>query len=66
MNRFQGIDFISLCILAGDALKRVVAPARQAGNRFLGSLQGLHGRALNAPFSLDDELMARGLKSVQG
>jgi hypothetical protein len=28
-------------------IKRVVVPARQAGNRFLGSLKGLQIRALN-------------------
>jgi hypothetical protein len=40
------IDFASLCSLAGGTTNRVVVPARQAGNQFLGSLKGLQTWAL--------------------
>jgi hypothetical protein len=39
-NRFRGIDFASLCNLAGQYDKQGCEPGRQAGNRFLGSLEG--------------------------
>ncbi len=45
-----GIDSASLCSLTGRYDKYVVAPARQAGNRFLGSLKGLQIRAQNIRF----------------
>jgi hypothetical protein len=38
-NRLRGIDSARLCYLAGRYEKRVVVPARQAGNRFLGFLK---------------------------
>ncbi len=37
-----------VALRAGTA-KRIVVPARQAGNRFLGSLKGLQIRALLGP-----------------
>jgi hypothetical protein len=43
-NRFQGIDSASLCSFAGTSNK-VVVPARQARNRFPGSLKILQIRA---------------------
>ncbi len=45
-----GIDSASLCSLAGkcDKYCSVVVPARQGGNRFLGSLKGLQIRAQTA------------------
>jgi hypothetical protein len=47
-NRFHGIDSASLCSLVGRYDNRVVVPARQAENRFLGSLKGLQIRTLLA------------------
>jgi hypothetical protein len=44
-NRFWGVDSASLCSLPADMTNRVVVPACQAGNRFLGSLKGLQIRA---------------------
>ncbi len=48
-SRIPGIDSASLCNLHGaraGTSNRVVVPAHQAGNRFLGSLKGLQMRAL--------------------
>jgi hypothetical protein len=46
-NRYHGIDSASLCIVAGRYVKKDCRiPARQAGNRFLGSSKGLQIRAL--------------------
>ncbi len=44
-NGFRGIDFASLCSLAGQYIHRVVVLTRQARNRFLDSLKGLQIRA---------------------
>jgi hypothetical protein len=44
-NRFRGVDSASLCSVPAGTTYRVVVPARQAGNRFLGSLTGLQIRA---------------------
>jgi hypothetical protein len=38
-NRFRGIDSANLCSLEAGTTNRVVLLARQAGNRFLGSLK---------------------------
>ncbi len=38
---------------------RVVVPARQAGNRFLGSLKGLQIRALEAAWLLKNRVLCR-------
>ncbi len=53
--RNPGIDSASLCTVAS-----FVVPARQAGNRFLGSLKGLQIRAL-VPSHLDSCACARAL-----
>jgi hypothetical protein len=46
-NRFQeSIPAAYVAWRAAGTLNRVVVPARQAGNRFLGSLKGLQLRAL--------------------
>ncbi len=44
-NRFHGIDSASLCSRAGRYVKLGCRTARQAWNRFLGSLKGLQIRA---------------------
>jgi hypothetical protein len=46
MDSKESIPLDSVARRAGKS-KRVVVPARQAGNRFLGSLKGLQIRALN-------------------
>jgi hypothetical protein len=51
-NRFPGINSASLIHVAWRAgtINRVVVPARQAENRFLGSLKGLKNRPLYCYF----------------
>jgi hypothetical protein len=51
-NKFRGVDSTCLRSLAGQYKNRVVVPARQAGNRFLGSIKGLQIRAL-VPATVD-------------
>ncbi len=45
-NRFRGIEFASLCSLAGQYDTYVFVPARLAENRYLVSLKDLQIRAL--------------------
>jgi hypothetical protein len=50
-NRFREIDSeksipLAFVVWRAGTTNRVVVPARQAGNRFLGSLKGLQIRAL--------------------
>jgi len=47
-NRFLIIDFMK-SIPRASTSNRLVVPARQAGNRFLGSLKGLQIRAQSCP-----------------
>ncbi len=44
-NRFRGIDFASLCGLAGQYDKQGIVPVRQGENRYLVSLKDLQIRA---------------------
>ncbi len=46
INSDTSIDSASLCRVRAGTSNRVVAPVRQAGNRFLGSLKGLQIRTL--------------------
>jgi hypothetical protein len=65
-NRFRGIQWANLLYLVwwAGTTNRVVEPARQAGNRFLGSLKGLQIRAQHGRVCVSADRSWKGGRGV--